>query len=550
MVAHDFISGRVVRAWRDELRALPESPFPIGSKALLVAFYASKDIGCFLDLGWPLPANVLDLYAEFRCLSSGGSKSSGNGLLGALTYYGLAHIQPMAREEAWASIHSQGPWDAANRQAILDDCDNNVQALLALLRIMAPRIDWPRALLRGRYVRAAAKIERDGIPLDIDTLARLRQRWADIRQSLVRRLDREYGCYEGLAFRAERFREYLRRKGWAWPINPQGGLCLEDDTFREMSRIRPELQPLRELRTSMSKMRFEDLWVGDDGRNRCPLSVFGSMTSRNQPSATRFVFGPSVWLRGLIKPPEGHGLAYIDWSQQEFGVAAALSEDASMLAAYESGDPYLAFAQQAGALPWNATKETHSAEREQYKACVLAVQYGMGTESLALRLGQPTARASQLLAMHRRVYRRYWHWIDAVVHEALLGGRLWTAFGWQLFVEGKPNTRSLGNFPMQANGAEMMRLACIRLVESGIQVIAPVHDALLIEAPLDQLEDAIRQTQDAMRWASGMVLKGFELSSEVKRTTFPGRYVDKRGTAMWNAVMLELDLLRNLIGTE
>ena len=83
------------------------------------------------------------------------------------------------------------------------------------------------------------------------------------------------------------------------------------------------LAPLRELRGALSQMRLSDLTVGDDGRNRCLLSMYRSKTGRNQPSNTKFIFGHSVWLRGLIQPPEGYGLAYVDWSQQEFGIAAS-----------------------------------------------------------------------------------------------------------------------------------------------------------------------------------------------------------------------------------
>ena len=61
-----------------------------------------------------------------------------------------------------------------------------------------------------------------------------------------------------------------------------------------------------------------------------------------------------------------------------------------MMNAYHSGDPYLAFAKQAGAAPADATKATHKAVREQFKACVLAVQYGMGGEALAQRIGVRT----------------------------------------------------------------------------------------------------------------------------------------------------------------
>ena len=79
----------------------------------------------------------------------------------------------------------------------------------------------------------------------------------------------------------------------------------------------------------------------------------------------------------MIEPSPGHGLAYVDFEQQEFGIAAALSNDPAMLAAYRSGDPYLEFARQAGVVPSDATKTSHPAERELFKLCALGVQYGM-----------------------------------------------------------------------------------------------------------------------------------------------------------------------------
>src|SRR6476659_9940813 len=122
-----------------------------------------------------------------------------------------------------------------------------------------------------------------------------------------------------------------------------------------MARAHPAVASLRELRSALSDLRLNDLAVGGDGRNRTILSAFRARTGRNQPSNSRFIFGPAVWLRSLIKPPPGHAVAYVDWSQQEFGIAAALSGDHNMQAAYQSGDPYLAFAKQAGAVPADAT---------------------------------------------------------------------------------------------------------------------------------------------------------------------------------------------------
>ena len=123
----------------------------------------------------------------------------------------------------------------------------------------------------------------------------------------------------------------------------------------------------------------------------------------------------------------------------------------------------------------------------------------------------------------------------------MLGGRLWAGFGWQIHTRDEINARSLRNFPMQANGAEMLRIACILLTEAGIRVCAPVHDALLIEAPQDELGAAIATTQSLMAEASCIVLDGFELSSDVREVRYPDRYMDKRGVVMWNTVM-------NLIG--
>jgi DNA polymerase I len=311
-------------------------------------------------------------------------------------------------------------------------------------------------------------------------------------------------------------------------------LDLSDDAFREMARTYPKVAPMR-LRSALSELRLNDLAVGADGRNRTILSAFRARSGRNQPSNTRFIFGPSVWLRGLIQPPPGHGAAYVDWSQQEFGIAAALSGDAAMQAAYQSGDPYLAFAKQAGAVPEDATKATHSPTRELFKTCALGVQYGMEAPSLALRIAQPPIVARDLLRAHRDTYRTFWRWADAAVDRAMLCGSLHTVFGWHIHAGEGVNPRSMRNFPMQANGAEMLRLACCLATERTIEVCAPVHDAVLICAPVDRLEHDVEQMRSAMAEASRAVLAGFELRTDAVLLRHPDRY--QRGAVMWDRVM-------------
>jgi hypothetical protein len=383
----------------------------------------------------------------------------------------------------------------------------------------------------------AARIEANGVPIDRPLLEHIRSHWDEVKDQLISEVDADYGVFEGRTFKRGRWAALVAAWGIPWPTLPSGALCQDDDTFREMARVYPIVGPMRVLRVSLSEMRLTDLAVGSDNRNRCLLSPFRSRTGRNQPSNTRFIFGPSVWLRHVIQSEPGWALGYVDWAQQEFGIAAALSGDLAMLAAYESGDPYLGFAKQAGAVSADATKETHSAIREQYKACVLATQYGMGANSLAARIGQTRADARELLRRHRETYRRFWAWSEAAVTHAMLHGELHTAFGWTIHVGPTVNPRMLANFPMQANGAKMLRIACILATDRGIRVLAPVHDAILIEAPIGQIEDAVRETKQAMSDASAAVLAGFRLRTDANVFAWPDHYADPRGQRMWETVL-------------
>ena len=323
-------------------------------------------------------------------------------------------------------------------------------------------------------------MEHHGVPIDLPMLERFREGWVGIQDRLIAEIDLAYGVYEGRTFKRDRFATWLAAEDIPWPRLASGQLDLSDNTFRQQARAYPKVSPLRELRSALSDLRLNDLAVGKDGHNRTILSAFRSRTGRNQPSNTKFIFGPSVWLRGLIKPLRGCAVAYVDWSQQEFGIAAALSGDPAMQAAYLTGDPYLAFGKQAGAIPQDATKVTHGPARELFKQCVLAVQYGMEEQSLAQRIGQPPIVARDLLRAHRETYRPFWKWSDAAVDTAMLTGSLHTVFGWHVHVGENVNPRSLRNFPMQSNGSELMRLAACLATERGIEVCAPVHDAFLI----------------------------------------------------------------------
>lgn len=111
-----------------------------------------------------------------------------------------------------------------------------------------------------------------------------------------------------------------------------------------------------------------------------------------------------------------------------------------------------------------------------------------------------------------------------------------TRFGWPLRITPTTKFRSLLNHPIQAAGADIPRLAIIGLVANGIRVCAPIHDAVLTECRIGEVEEHTAEVQRIMRKAAKVGL-GQEIPVDCKVTVAPERYTDDRGTEMFNRVM-------------
>src|SRR5262249_22023996 len=154
-----------------------------------------------------------------------------------------------------------GAKSADEQRAILIYCEGDGVSLERLLPAMLPQIDLPRALLRGRFMKAAAEVEWNGTPIDAVTLDLLRRYWTDIQDDLIASIDKAYGVFEGRSFRLERWERWLIAHGIPWPRLASGRLDLSDSTFRQMARAYPAVAPMRELRSALSEMRLADLAV-------------------------------------------------------------------------------------------------------------------------------------------------------------------------------------------------------------------------------------------------------------------------------------------------
>jgi hypothetical protein len=457
MVARDLLSGVELRRWRDELA---DCPFDCDRKELFIAYMGVAEAACFAALNWPLPRRMLDLFVEFRRLTNGIPPIFGNSLLGALQYFSLPAGAAADKADLRALAMREGSYNASERVELLDYCASDVSALERLLPLLwqAAGLGQPsvfgQALIRGRYMMALAVVERNGVPIDRPNLDLITRNISPIRRQIAGEAAARYGCYDGASFSVEKFATYIVREGLPWPRLNSGALDLDDDAFADMEKIAPQLDLLRATRQLLSKMNLTGLSVGRDERARTGLWPFASKTSRNQPSTTKFVFGPAKWVRSLIKPTRGRAIAYLDWSGQENAVAAALSGDDAMWADYAAGDPYLGFAKRTGLAPPDATKVSHREVRALCKTIILGVAYGMGAETLAQRRAIHVLTARDLLERLRAAYPRYQAWSSNVQDRALLGEPLHTAFGWTLRWPpgsgiGRLNPRTASNFPMR-----------------------------------------------------------------------------------------------------
>jgi DNA polymerase I-like protein with 3'-5' exonuclease and polymerase domains len=185
-------------------------------------------------------------------------------------------------------------------------------------------------------------------------------------------------------------------------------------------------------------------------------------------------------------------------------------------------------------------KNNNQAMRQRMKSLQLAINYGMSVPSLAKGIDRHPLIAAAIIERHRRTYPRLWEWRNNMVQVAMLERRIETVFGWPLRISTSPNKKSLYNFPMQANSAEMLRLATWRLCEAGIIPSMLIHDGILLEVDnREQIAHAI----EIMLAVGRDVCDGFEIGVDVDQMLIGGaRYRDKRPVAqrMWDSIMRAL----------
>jgi hypothetical protein len=537
--------------WADEFGSRP--PWPYGNDTLVVCYNATAEVRSYMSLGWKPPPSILDLFIEYRQWRNGTfvqSPKEHARLTDALRYcrahrndppilnpYPYPEIDAEQKKDWQALALTGGPSNQEDRCGFIEYCMDDVRALCWLFTEMTPRlpVNLNRALYRGRYMVAASAAMMRGFPVDEE----LWKQFLRYREQIQEEVIGNHPVYEGTSFRLDKFSRWLenlhgRRLIHSWPVTASGQPSCEDKTFRRYSKVE-EVEELRQIR-AVVKVLQEPRFEIRNGRHYYSLLPFTTKTSRN--TTNHCLIQAPCCLHAFIQPKPGTCLISADFCQQEFYVAAVLSGDAGMLRLYAEGDPYIAFAIMAGLAPPGATKKTHRQEREISKTVSLAVMYGQQPLGVARKLGISYNRAQDLLIENKPRFPRVWAWSEEEVKLGFVHKRAVTRWGWYMTVTRDTSRRTLQNFPVQGLAADILRLAHLLLMENGVAVCGPIHDAFLCEAVEEKAEETAVKVKQVMEEAGRIVLgPGTILRADVEIIRYPGRWLDRqRGGVMWDKI--------------
>jgi DNA polymerase I len=415
----------------------------------------------------------------------------------------------------------------------------------------------------SRFCAATAIMESEGIPIDTEMLSNLMANHKEAKNKLIEDLNQTYPFFDCVrkhktrlrtqyVDKYENFQKFVRDHALLneddWERTDSGQLKRDDEYLSQFDGI-PEIAHYRQTRKILGQIKWlrEDdktttnIWdsIGGDGRLRTFFGVFGTQTGRNAPAAKRFIFAMSAWLRCLVRARKGYSVTEVDFSSQEFYVAAVLANDSVMKEAYASGDPYIFFAKKVGMIPPEGTKKTHGAERELIKSTCLGVQYGMGVDNLQKKLTNDSGRlvtlkeTQRLLGYHKKTFRKYWAWLDSIERQ-YASKKCLVLFDWWALLKDNESGLSVKNWPTQGTGGSILRECIVRAQKQGIKCIASLHDAIYIEHKSGDLETIEKLKRIMVETTSELLETEYQIRVEEETHDHEEIWVSKKGAKYYH----------------
>jgi len=205
-------------------------------------------------------------------------------------------------------------------------------------------------------------------------------------------------------------------------------------------------------------------------------------------------------IRNAFVAEDGYKLASFDYSQIELRLAAHISGDKKMIAAFNDGeDIHSATAAEINDV--NLTEVTKQMRREA-KAINFGIIYGQGPHGLSQTAGISYARAGEFIKKYFTVYPNIKRMMDSSIEEAKKQGYAVTLFGRKrplpeinssIPAIRRSAERMAINTPLQGTAADLIKIAMVEIAkliegqEDNIRLLLQVHDELIFEIKKDKL---------------------------------------------------------------
>lgn len=220
-------------------------------------------------------------------------------------------------------------------------------------------------------------------------------------------------------------------------------------------------------------------------------------------------------IRKVFLPKEGCVFIDADYSQIELRVLAHMSGDEKLIAAYrQAEDIHRITASEVFHVPF---EEVTPLQRRNAKAVNFGIVYGISSFGLSQDLSISRKEAQQYIEKYFETYPGIKGFLDGCVEQAKTRGYSVTMFGRRRpvpelkssnFMQRSFGERVAMNAPIQGTAADIIKIAMIRVNERlkrenlNSRLLLQVHDELLIEAPLEEVEQVKKLLEEEMTHAA------------------------------------------------
>ncbi len=225
-------------------------------------------------------------------------------------------------------------------------------------------------------------------------------------------------------------------------------------------------------------------------------------------------------LREYFIAPEGRVLCDADYSQIELRVLASISDDKTMITAFnEETDIHTVTASQVFNMPISlVTPEL----RSRAKAVNFGIVYGIGAFSLAKDIGVTRAEADSYIKNYLATYKGVAEYMESTIKDARLNGYVTTLYGRRRYLPELANSNKMmqafgervaRNAPIQGTAADIIKIAMIKVFARlkaempTARLILQVHDELIVECNEQDREAVCSILAEEMENAASLKVK-------------------------------------------